>query len=154
LATDHAAIVLICGRYEGFDDRIRTFVHEETSIGDFVMTGGEVAAMCVIEAVARLVPGVLGNLASTEEESHAAGLIEYPQYTRPPVYRDLVVPPVLLSGDHQKIAQWRRTQSLARTLARRPDLWATVPATDEERARVEGRELPPPPPRKRPRSKK
>jgi tRNA (guanine37-N1)-methyltransferase len=148
-ATDHAAIALICGRYEGFDERIRSFVDEELSVGDFVMTGGEVAAMCVIEAVARLVPGVLGNLASTEEESHAAGLIEYPQYTRPPVFRELAVPPVLVSGDHAKIDRWRREESLRRTYSRRPDLWAAVVATEEERARTEGRELPPPPPKKR-----
>jgi len=154
LATDHAAVALVCGRYEGFDERIRSFVDEEISIGDFVMTGGEVAAMCVIEAVARLVPGVLGNLASTEEESHAAGLIEYPQYTRPPVFRELAVPPVLLSGDHAKIARWRRDESLSRTYARRPDLWSAAVATDDERARTEGRELPPAPPKRRSRSKK
>ncbi len=153
-ATDHGAIALVCGRYEGFDERIRSFVDEELSVGDFVMTGGEVAAMCVVEAVARLVPGVLGNLASTEEESHAAGLIEYPQYTRPPVFREHAVPPVLLSGDHGKIARWRREESLRRTYARRPDLWAVAVATEAERALVEGRELPPSPPKRRSRSKK
>lgn len=144
LATEHGAIALVCGRYEGFDERIRAFVDEELSVGDFVMTGGEAAAMCVIEAVGRLVPGVLGNLASTEEESHAAGLIEYPQYTRPPIFRELPVPPVLLSGDHAKVARWRRDESLQRTHRRRPDLWGAVDATDEERARAEGNPLPPP----------
>lgn len=152
--TEHGALALVCGRYEGFDERIRAFVDEEVSVGDFVMTGGEVASMCVIEAVARLVPGVLGNLASTEEESHAAGLIEYPQYTRPPVFRELAVPPVLVSGDHAKIDRWRREESLRRTHTRRPDLWSAVEATETERALVEGREPPPTPPKRRARSKK
>ncbi len=143
------AIALVCGRYEGFDERIRSFVDEEISVGDFVMTGGEIAAMCVIEATARLVPGVLGNLASTDDESHAAGLLEYPQYTRPPAFRGLEVPPVLLSGDHAKIAQWRREESLRRTHARRPDLWVVASMSERERARIEGRELPPEPGKRR-----
>jgi tRNA (guanine37-N1)-methyltransferase len=120
-----SSLVLICGRYEGFDERVRHFVDEELSIGDFVLTGGEVPAMCVIEAVVRLLPGVLGNQSSTAEESFSAGLegrLEYPHYTRPPEFRGYEVPSVLLSGDHAKIAEYRRQRSLERTRERRPDL--------------------------------
>lgn len=120
-----SSCVLICGRYEGFDERVRYFVDEELSLGDFVLTGGEVAAMCVIEAVVRLLPGVLGNAASTEEESFSpvcAGRLEYPQYTRPAEFRGHEVPSVLVSGDHAKVAKWRMDQSEARTRERRPDL--------------------------------
>jgi tRNA (guanine37-N1)-methyltransferase len=120
------AVMLICGRYEGFDDRVRGQVHEEISLGDFVMTGGEVAAMAVIEACARLLPGVLGNEASTIDESHSpssGGLLEYPQYTRPIEFRGQRVPEVLQGGNHAEIARWRREQSMARTRERRPDLW-------------------------------
>lgn len=117
------AVMLICGRYEGFDERIRAFVDEEVSLGDFVMTGGEVAAMAVIEASVRLIPGVLGNEESTHEESHGeGGLLEYPQYTRPADFRGQTVPEVLAKGNHAHIAEWRKAQSLERTLARRPDL--------------------------------
>jgi tRNA (guanine37-N1)-methyltransferase len=119
------AIMLICGRYEGFDERVRTFVDEEISLGDFVMTGGEVAAMAVIEATVRLLPGVLGNESSATEESHAeatGGMLEYPQYTRPLEFRGQVVPEILSSGHHAQIAAWRRAQSIARTKERRPDL--------------------------------
>jgi tRNA (guanine37-N1)-methyltransferase len=119
------SLLLICGRYEGFDDRIRGFVDEEISVGDFVLTGGEVAAMCVIEAVIRLLPGVLGNQESTSEESFSTALggrLEYPQYTRPAEFRGLTVPGVLVSGDHGKVADWRRARSLERTEQRRPDL--------------------------------
>lgn len=117
------AIMLICGRYEGFDERVRSFVDGEISLGDFVMTGGEVAAMAVVEATVRLLPGVLGNEASTEEESHAVeGLLEYPQYTRPADFRGFGVPEVLASGHHAHVASWRREQAIARTAARRPDL--------------------------------
>jgi tRNA (guanine37-N1)-methyltransferase len=121
------AIMLICGRYEGFDERVRSFVDEEVSLGDFVMTGGEVAAMAVIEATIRLVPGVLGNHESVREESHSAsdeheeGLLEYPQYTRPVDFRGHLVPEVLAGGHHAEIAKWRAAQSLERTRARRPD---------------------------------
>jgi tRNA (guanine37-N1)-methyltransferase len=119
------AIMLVCGRYEGFDERIRSFVDEEISLGDFVMTGGEVAAMAIIEATVRLVPGVLGNAESLTEESHGEeGLLEYPQYTRPADFRGHGVPEVLAGGHHAEIAKWRREQSLARTAARRPDLLA------------------------------
>lgn len=114
---------LLCGRYEGVDERVaQHLVDAELSIGDFVLAGGEVAALVVLEAVARLVPGVMGNLASAEEESYSDGLLEYPQYTRPAVFRDWSVPEVLRSGDHARVERWRRAQSLARTMERRPDL--------------------------------
>ncbi len=124
LATD-PAIMLVCGRYEGFDERIRAHVDEEISIGDFVMTGGEVAAMAIVESVVRLLPGVLGNASSTEEESHSpgnGGMLEYPHYTRPAEFRGESVPAALLSGHHADIATWRTEQARARTLERRPDL--------------------------------
>lgn len=115
---------LLCGRYEGIDHRVHTeLIDGELSIGDYVLAGGEVAAMVVLEAVGRLVPGVMGNATSAEDESFSDGLLEYPQYTRPASLRGLAVPEVLLSGDHGRIARWRRAQSLVRTAARRPDLW-------------------------------
>lgn len=118
-------LAFVCGRYEGFDERVRDFVDEEASLGDFVLTGGEVAAMAMIEATLRFCPGVLGNPASAQEESFSEALgggLEYPHYTRPAQFRGRGVPPVLLSGDHQKIEDWRREQSCARTASRRPDL--------------------------------
>jgi tRNA (guanine37-N1)-methyltransferase len=121
------AIMLVCGRYEGFDDRVRTFVDEEVSLGDFVMTGGEVAAMAVMEACIRLLPGVLGNESSTREESHSPesqGLLEYPHYTRPAEFRGQAIPEALLSGNHALIERWRREQSELRTKERRPDVFA------------------------------
>jgi tRNA (guanine37-N1)-methyltransferase len=120
------AVMLVCGRYEGFDERVRSHVHEEISLGDFVMTGGEVAAMAVIEACARLLPGVLGNEASAIDESHSpdtGGLLEYPHYTRPAEFRGARVPEVLAGGNHAEIAKWRRARAIERTQARRPDLW-------------------------------
>ena len=131
------AVMLVCGRYEGFDERIRGLVDEEVSLGDFVMTGGEVAAMAVVEACVRLLPGVLGNEASTVDESHspdAGGLLEYPQYTRPPEYRGARVPEVLVGGHHAEIAKWRRAQALERTRTRRPDLWERFERTHPEPA--------------------
>lgn len=119
------SLLFVCGRYEGFDERIRASVDQELSLGDFVMTGGEVAAMAMIEAVVRLLPGVLGNADSPREESFSdalGGLLEYPQYTRPVEYQGLGVPEVLKSGDHAKIRAWRLEQAEARTRARRPDL--------------------------------
>jgi len=114
---------LLCGRYEGIDNRVREhLVDGELSIGDFVLSGGEVAAMVVMEAVGRLIPGVMGNSESADEESFSDGLLEHPQYTRPAEFRDLVVPPVLLSGDHARVARWRRAQSLWKTQQVRPDL--------------------------------
>src|SRR5258708_6177455 len=119
-------LVLVCGRYEGVDERVLEWIDEEISLGDFVLTGGEFAALAVIDAVARLVPGVLGNAESAVRESFSAGLLEGPQYTRPPEFRGRKVPEVLLSGDHAKIAQWRREQAEERTRERRPDLLKTL----------------------------
>jgi tRNA (guanine37-N1)-methyltransferase len=120
------ALMLVCGRYEGFDERVRTYVDEELSLGDFVLTGGEVAAMAIIDACTRLLPGVLGNEQSPIDESHspaAGGLLEAPQYTRPPAFRGVGVPEVLIGGNHADIAKWRRDRAIERTRVRRPDLW-------------------------------
>jgi len=119
----HSRLVLICGHYEGIDERVREhLVTDEISIGDYVLSGGELAAMVVVDAVVRLLPGVLGSEASPLDDSHTTGLLEYPQYTRPQVYRDWAVPEVLLSGNHAQIAEWRREQAISRTLKRRPEL--------------------------------
>ncbi|HKU36623.1 MAG TPA: tRNA (guanosine(37)-N1)-methyltransferase TrmD [Polyangiales bacterium] len=120
------ALTLLAGRYEGIDDRVCGLCDEELSLGDFVLNGGEIAALAIIEATARLLPGVIGNSSSLDEESHAAGLLEYPQFTRPRVFRGAEVPAVLLSGDHAQIARWRRQQALVRTRERRPDLFESV----------------------------
>lgn len=136
LATEEA-LVLVCGRYEGVDERIRAFVDEELSIGDYVLNGGEIAALVIIDAVARLVPGVLGRHQSTQDESFSAGLLEYPQYTRPEDFHGLRVPAVLLSGNHAEIARWRRKQALLRTQARRPDLLAQADMSATERQWLE-----------------
>jgi tRNA (guanine37-N1)-methyltransferase len=122
-------VMLICGRYEGFDERVRAYVDEEISLGDFVLTGGEVAAMAIIEACVRCVPGVLGNEESAREESFSpdqGGLLEYPQYTRPAEFRGVSVPAPLVSGHHGEIERWRKEQALERTSARRPDLVARL----------------------------
>jgi tRNA (guanine37-N1)-methyltransferase len=119
-------LVLVCGRYEGVDERVLEWIDEEISLGDFVLAGGEFAALAVIDAMARLVPGVLGNAESAVRESFSAGLLEGPQYTRPPEFRGRKVPEVLLSGDHAKIARWRREQAEERTRQRRPDLFKTL----------------------------
>ncbi len=134
---------LLCGRYEGVDERVRThLVDGELSVGDYVLAGGEVAAMVVMEAVGRLVPGVMGNEASASEESFAGGLLEYPQYTRPAQFRTWSVPEVLRSGDHGRVARWRRAASLARTLRQRPDLIeARGGLTPEEEALLESFDL-------------
>jgi tRNA (guanine37-N1)-methyltransferase len=126
-------VALVCGRYEGVDERVRAFVDEELSVGDYVLSGGEIAALVVVDAVARLVPGVLGCAVSAEEESFADSLLEYPQYTRPREFRGRIVPEILLSGDHRAIARWRRQESLRRTLERRPDLIARASLTPEDR---------------------
>lgn len=131
------SITLVCGRYEGFDERIRPLIDEEVSIGDFVLLGGETAALAVIEATARLLPGVLGNAQSATDESHADGLLEYPQYTRPELFRDHGVPPILLSGNHAAIARWRRKESLRRTLERRPDLLSAIELSETDRELLE-----------------
>jgi tRNA (guanine37-N1)-methyltransferase len=125
-------LVLCCGRYEGIDERVRTRVDEVLSIGDYVLAGGEAAALVVLDAVARLVPGVMGNAASAADESFAAGLLEHPQYTRPAVYRGLEVPAVLRSGDHGAIARWRHDQALERTRRLRPDLLDRADPGDQE----------------------
>lgn len=120
-------LVIVCPRYEGVDDRIRSFVDVELSIGDYVLTGGELPALVIVDAVIRLLPGAI-DAASTDEESFNAGLLEYPQYTRPPSFRGLDVPAILTSGDHGAVARWRHEQALARTRSRRPDL---LPPTEE-----------------------
>ena len=127
-------IVLICGRYEGVDERIRlTCIERELSIGDYVLSGGELAALVVMDAVSRLIPGVLGGERSNLEDSFEDGLLEYPQYTRPQVFKGQEVPPVLLSGDHEKIRMWRRAESLKRTLEKRPDLLQKATLTPEDK---------------------
>jgi tRNA (guanine37-N1)-methyltransferase len=139
LAATRPGFSLICGRYEGVDERVREhLVDGELSVGDYVLAGGELAALVVVEAVTRLVPGVMGNEASAAEESFADGLLEYPQYTRPADFRGWEVPEVLRSGDHGRIARWRRAQALARTLAARPDLVeARGGLTDDDRRGLE-----------------
>ena len=129
-------LALVCGRYEGIDERVRTLTHREISIGDYVLTGGELPALVLIDAVARLVPGVIAQ-ASHEGDSFASGLLEHPQYTRPEVFRDLPVPPVLLSGHHGAVERWRRQEALRRTHQRRPDLLETAELDAEDRAFLE-----------------
>ena len=130
-------LILICGRYEGVDERVREHLAtDEISIGDYVLSGGELAAMVVVDAVARLLPGVLGSEVSAADDSYATGLLEYPQYTRPEVYRDWSVPQVLLSGNHAHIARWRREQAIQRTMKRRPELLDKANLCLEERKLV------------------
>jgi len=136
--SQYSHLVFICGHYEGFDERVREHLAtDEISIGDYVLTGGEVPAMVVIDAVVRLLPGVLGSELSPREDSHVAGLLEYPQYTRPPSYRGWLVPEVLLSGNHAQIAGWRREQSIRRTYERRPELLDKVELSPEEKRLVQ-----------------
>jgi tRNA (guanine37-N1)-methyltransferase len=131
-------LLLICGHYEGVDERVREhLVDDEISIGDYVLSGGELAAMVVVDAVVRLLPGALGGETSLDEESHANGLLEYPHYTRPSTFRDWPIPDVLLSGNHPEVERWRRRQSLLRTALRRPDLLAKAELSEEERAWLE-----------------
>jgi len=126
-------IMLVCGHYEGVDERVREhLITDEISIGDYVLSGGELAAMVVVDAVVRLIPGVLGSPLSFHSDSHSNGLLEYPQYTRPEVYRSWSVPAVLLSGNHGEIARWRRQQAILRTLKRRPDLAKQANLSTEE----------------------
>ena len=124
-------LLLLCGHYEGVDERVATLAHEEISLGDFILTGAELPALVVADAVVRLLPGVLGNEASPLDESFS-GLLEYPQYTRPPEYRDLTVPEVLTGGHHEQVRRWRRLEALRRTLQRRPDLLATTELSKED----------------------
>lgn len=138
MAYDLAALprfALVCGHYEGVDERVRELViTAEISLGDYVLTGGELAAMVIVDAVARLLPGVLGDPTGAAEDSHATGLLEHPHYTRPPEFRGLAVPDVLLSGHGAKVERWRRRAALRRTWERRPDLLLTAPLTEEDRA--------------------
>ena len=137
LAT-YPRIVLICGHYEGLDERVRAHLADrEISIGDYVLTGGELPAMIIVDAVARLVPGVLGNAMSARTDSFATGLLEYPQYTRPAEYRNWKVPDVLISGHHREIDKWRRRESLQRTLARRPDLLKQADLSADDLSMIE-----------------
>ncbi len=124
----HSQIALVCGRYEGVDERIRKhLITDEISIGDYVLTGGELPTLILIDAISRLLPGVLGDPDGASDDSHASGLLEYPHYTRPPEFRGWQVPEILLSGDHEKINRWRREQSLLRTWKKRPDLLVNAP---------------------------
>jgi tRNA (guanine37-N1)-methyltransferase len=134
----YSRMIIICGRYEGVDQRVSEHLAtDEISIGDYILTGGEIAAMVIIDAVVRLLPGVLGSELSPREDSHVAGLLEYPQYTRPASYRGWPVPEVLLSGNHAQIAGWRREQSIRRTLERRPELLAKVELSPKEKRLIE-----------------
>lgn len=135
-------LILICGHYEGIDERVREHLAtDEISIGDYVLTGGELAAMVVVDAVVRQLPGVLGSEDSAKDDSHTSGLLEYPQYTRPRTYRGWEVPQVLLSGNHAQIAAWRREQSILRTLSRRPELLEKADLSPEERELISTRSV-------------
>ena len=129
-------LALICGRYEGVDERVRALVEREVSIGDYVLTGGELPALVLIDAVVRLVPGVIAET-SHQGDSFATGLLEYPQYTRPETFRDQAVPPVLLSGHHGEVDRWRRREALRRTLVRRPDLLETADLAEADRRELD-----------------
>jgi tRNA (guanine37-N1)-methyltransferase len=131
-------LALICGRYEGVDERVRRHLAtQEISIGDYVLTGGELPALVLIDAIVRLRPGVLGDEQAAEKDSHVDGLLEHPHYTRPAIYRGWRVPEILLSGDHARIEAWRREQALVRTLRRRPDLFSSASLEESERVRIE-----------------
>jgi len=131
-------IALLCGRYEGVDERIREhLVTDEISIGDYVLTGGELPAMIIIDAVSRLIPGVLGDPTGAEDDSHSMGLLEYPHYTKPPEFRDWKVPDVLASGNHAQIDKWRREQALTRTLHKRPDMLETADLSEKDKKFIE-----------------
>lgn len=132
--TCHERVLFVCGRYEGIDERTYSLADDVLSLGDYVLTGGELAALVVIDACVRLLPGALGDEKSAEDESFSEGLLEYAQYTRPASYRGLEVPQVLLSGDHGKVAAWRRQSALQRTALWRPDLFAAAPMSEAERA--------------------
>jgi tRNA (guanine37-N1)-methyltransferase len=139
LVTTSDRLCLICGRYEGVDERVRRYLATaEISIGDYVLSGGEIAAMVVVDTLTRLLPGVLGDAEATSKDSHSEGLLEYPHYTRPADFRDHLVPEILLSGHHANLEIWRRRQSLARTLARRPDLLAQADLSEADRAFLAG----------------
>ncbi len=134
----HDRLIFVCGRYEGVDERVRQLaITDEISIGDYVLTGGELPAMIIVDAVSRLIPDVLGARWAADEDSHATGLLEYPQYTRPAEFRGLTIPEILTSGNHQAVEKWRRMESLRRTFERRPDLLETADLTPEEQAFIE-----------------
>lgn len=131
---EREGLIIVCGRYEGIDERIRSLcIEDDISLGDFVLSGGEIAAMAIVDAVTRLVPGVLGSGESAETDSFCDGLLEYPQYTRPPEFRGLAVPEILLSGNHELIRKWRRRESLRKTLMLRPDLLSAIELTKEDK---------------------
>ncbi len=130
-------LIFICGHYEGYDERIKTLVTDEVSLGDFVLTGGELAAMTMVDATVRLIPDVIGKEASHQDDSFSSGLLEYPQYTRPYDFRGMKVPDVLMSGHHENIRLWRLEQSLCKTLKRRPDLLENYHFSDEEKTIIE-----------------
>ncbi|HEM9573104.1 TPA: tRNA (guanosine(37)-N1)-methyltransferase TrmD [Streptococcus agalactiae] len=130
-------LIFICGHYEGYDERIKSLVTDEVSLGDFVLTGGELAAMTMVDATVRLIPEVIGKETSHQDDSFSSGLLEYPQYTRPYDYLGMTVPDVLMSGHHENIRKWRLEQSLRKTLERRPDLLENYAMTDEERLILE-----------------
>jgi tRNA (guanine37-N1)-methyltransferase len=131
-------LIMICGRYEGEDERVRTgLVDEEVSIGDYVLTGGEAAALVMVESIARLLPGVVGAVESVEQDSFFSGILDYPHYTRPPVFRDMEVPPVLLSGNHADISRWRRREALRITFERRPDLLEMAELSEDDKELLE-----------------
>jgi tRNA (guanine37-N1)-methyltransferase len=135
----HERIVFICGRYEGVDERIREhLVTDEISIGDYVLTGGELPALMIIDAVSRLIPGVLGDPTGAEDDSHSMGLLEYPHYTKPPEFRGWKVPDVLASGNHAKIDKWRREQALTRTFNKRPDMLEKAELSEKDKKFIEG----------------
>jgi tRNA (guanine37-N1)-methyltransferase len=135
----HERIALLCGRYEGVDERIREhLVTDEISIGDYVLTGGELPAMMIIDAVSRLMPGVLGDPTGAEDDSHSMGLLEYPHYTKPSEYRGWKVPEILLSGDHAKIDKWRREQALTRTFNKRPDMLEKAELSEKDKKLIQG----------------
>lgn len=130
-------LIFICGHYEGYDERIKTLVTDEVSLGDFVLTGGELAAMTIVDATVRLIPDVIGKEASHQDDSFSSGLLEYPQYTRPYDFRGMLVPDVLMSGHHENIRKWRLEESLRKTYQRRPDLLENYSLTEEEAALLE-----------------
>jgi tRNA (guanine37-N1)-methyltransferase len=133
LSKEKRCLLFLCGRYEAIDERVRiALVDDEISIGDYIVTGGELPALVIIDAVARLIPGVLGDERSKEEDSFSSGILDYPHYTRPSVFRDMAVPDVLLSGNHKEIWQWRRKEALRRTLERRPELLEKSRLSDED----------------------
>ncbi|MGH2544001.1 MAG: tRNA (guanosine(37)-N1)-methyltransferase TrmD [Ardenticatenaceae bacterium] len=135
----HDRLALLCGRYEGVDERVRVhLITDEISLGDFVLSGGELAAMVIVDAVTRLLPGALGDPSGAAEDSHAMGLLEYPHYTRPAAFRGWPIPDILVSGHHARIAEWRRQQAILRTLARRPDLLDQAELSDDERRWLRG----------------